>query len=96
MKTRLRALIEQGIASLRQSGSLPADLATPDFTIERPRERSHGDFSSNAAMLVAGQLGKRGQKANPRAIAQATASLTAPSTASNSRSTPSSACLAVT
>lgn len=71
MKTRLRALIEQGIASLRQSGSLPADLATPDFTIERPRERSHGDFSSNAAMLLAGQLGKRGQKANPRAIAQA-------------------------
>src|SRR3546814_19633155 len=46
--------------------SLPADLATPDFVVERPKDRGHGDFSTNAAMLLA-----RPAKSNPRALAQA-------------------------
>ncbi|NZA26860.1 arginine--tRNA ligase [Luteimonas sp. SJ-92] len=66
MKSQLRALIEQGIASLRASGTLPADLVTPEFVVERPKERSHGDFSTNAAMLLARQA-----RGNPRALAQA-------------------------
>ena len=65
MKTQLRALIEQGLASLRTTGSLPVDLPTPDFVIERPKERAHGDFSSNAAMLLA-----KAARSNPRALAQ--------------------------
>nr|WP_257644177.1 arginine--tRNA ligase [Luteimonas salinisoli] len=59
-------MIEQGIASLRASGTLPADLVTPEFVVERPKERSHGDFSTNAAMLLARQA-----RGNPRALAQA-------------------------
>ncbi|MBL8261647.1 MAG: arginine--tRNA ligase [Xanthomonadaceae bacterium] len=66
MKSQLRALIEQGIANLRAQGVLPADLATPDFVVERPKDRSHGDFATNAAMTLA-----RPAKSNPRAIAQA-------------------------
>ena len=66
MKTQLRALIDQGIATLRDNGTLPADLVTPAFVIERPKDRSHGDFSSNAAMLLA-----KPARSNPRAIAQA-------------------------
>jgi len=70
VKSQLRALIEplveQAIATLRDAGTLPADLATPDFTVERPKDRSHGDASTNAAMLLA-----RPAKSNPRAIAQA-------------------------
>jgi len=70
VKTPLRALVrqlvEQGIAALRAQGTLPADLETPDFVVERPKERSHGDFSSNAAMLLA-----KPAKSNPRAVAQA-------------------------
>ena len=74
MKTTLRApvrqlvreLVEQGIATLRVQGTLPAGLETPDFVIERPKDRSHGDFSSNVAMLLA-----KPAKSNPRAIAQA-------------------------
>jgi arginyl-tRNA synthetase len=70
VKTQLRALIstlvEQGIATLRDNGTLPADLVTPAFVIERPKDRSHGDFSSNAAMLLA-----KPARSNPRAIAQA-------------------------
>lgn len=66
MKTQIRALIEQGIDALRADGTLPADLATPEFVIERPKDRSHGDFSSNAAMLLA-----KPARSNPRALAQA-------------------------
>ncbi len=68
MKSTLKALVEQGIAALREQGTLPADLATPDFVIERPKDRTHGDFSSNAAMVLA-----KPARSNPRAIAQALA-----------------------
>ncbi|MBJ6979862.1 MULTISPECIES: arginine--tRNA ligase [unclassified Luteimonas] len=66
MKSTLKALVEQGIAALREQGTLPPDLAAPDFVIERPKDRAHGDFSSNAAMLLA-----KPARSNPRAIAQA-------------------------
>ena len=69
MKAPLRALIarlvEQGLSALRAAGTLPADLATPDFTVERPKERAHGDFSTNVAMLLA-----KAARTNPRALAQ--------------------------
>ena len=57
MKTQLRALVrnlvDQGIDNLRAQGTLPADLAVPEFVVERPKDRSHGDFSCNVAMLLA-------------------------------------------
>ena len=69
MKTQLRALvrrlIDQGIDNLRAQGTLPTDLVVPDFVVERPKDRSHGDFSCNVAMLLA-----RPAKSNPRALAQ--------------------------
>nr|WP_283254822.1 arginine--tRNA ligase [Luteimonas galliterrae] len=58
-------MIEQGIAQLRSAGALPADAATPDFVVERPKDRSHGDFATNAAMLLA-----KPARSNPRALAQ--------------------------
>ncbi|HEU4991815.1 MAG TPA: arginine--tRNA ligase, partial [Luteimonas sp.] len=80
MKTPLRALVrhlvEQGIDALRAQGTLPADLATPDFVVERPKERSHGDFSCNVAMLLA-----KPAKSNPRALAQALVAALPPSDA---------------
>ena len=66
MKSQLRALIAQGIDALRSAGTLPADTATPDFVVERPKTREHGDFASNAAMLLA-----KPARSNPRALAQA-------------------------
>ena len=66
MKPHLRALVTQAIDALRAAGTLPADVATPEFVVERPRERTHGDFSTNAAMLLA-----RPARGNPRALAQA-------------------------
>ena len=66
MKASLRALIAQGIDALRSAGTLPADTATPDFVVERPKTREHGDFATNAAMLLA-----KAARSNPRAVAQA-------------------------
>ena len=66
VKSQLRGLIDQAIAALRDAGTLPTDLATPDFVVERPKDRAHGDFSTNAAMLLA-----KPAKSNPRALAQA-------------------------
>jgi arginyl-tRNA synthetase len=59
-------LIAQGIDALRAAGTLPADTATPDFVVERPKTREHGDFATNAAMLLA-----KAARSNPRALATA-------------------------
>jgi len=40
------------------------------ITLEPPREAAHGDLSTNAAMVLAGQLKAAGEKANPREIAE--------------------------
>ena len=65
MKNLLRALISQGIEALRANGTLPADTLTPEFVVERPKTREHGDFATNAAMLLA-----KAARSNPRALAQ--------------------------
>ncbi|MDX3931407.1 MAG: arginine--tRNA ligase [Stenotrophomonas sp.] len=66
MKNLLRALISQGIEALRANGTLPADSIPPEFVVERPKTREHGDFATNAAMLLS-----KAARSNPRAIAQA-------------------------
>jgi len=66
VKPQLRALIGQGIEALRANGTLPADTLPPDFVVERPKTREHGDFATNAAMLLA-----KAARTNPRAVAQA-------------------------
>ena len=66
MKSTLRALVAQAIDALRAAGTVPADAVIPDFVIERPKTRAQGDFSTNAAMLLA-----KPARSNPRAIAQA-------------------------
>jgi len=66
VKSTLRALVAQAIDALRAAGTLPVDLVTPDFVIERPKNAGQGDFSTNAAMLLA-----KPARSNPRAMAQA-------------------------
>jgi len=66
VKTTLRALVAQAIDALRAAGTVPADAPLPEFVIERPKSRAQGDFSTNAAMLLA-----KAARSNPRAVAQA-------------------------
>jgi arginyl-tRNA synthetase len=57
----IRAAVEAAAADLRNGGG----TAGPTPTLERPRKAGFGDFSTNAAMLLAPSL-----KAPPREIAE--------------------------
>jgi arginyl-tRNA synthetase len=65
VKDHLRELVLQGLLDLRRTGKLPAG-EEPQFHLERTRQKSHGDYACNVALLLAKPLGM-----NPRALAQA-------------------------
>lgn len=50
--------------ALEKEGSLPAGLPRANVTVEPPRDPSHGDLATNAAMVLAKPAGT-----NPRALA---------------------------
>ncbi len=58
--------VNDALDALVVSGALPAALDRSNVTVEPPREASHGDLSTNAAMVLAKPAG-----ANPRALAEA-------------------------
>ena len=64
MKEQLAQLLSDAVAKLQAAGTLPADI-TPTVMIEHTRDRSHGDFASNLAMLLA-----KPARSKPRAIAE--------------------------
>ncbi len=63
--TRFAAHIVQALDALVASGTLPAGLDRSNVTVEPPRDASHGDLSTNAAMVLAKPAGT-----NPRALAE--------------------------
>lgn len=64
MKLHLKQLVADAIASLQQQNTLPEDLQV-NIQIESTRDKSHGDFASNIAMMLA-----KPAKQNPRNLAQ--------------------------
>jgi len=66
VKEQLHDLVLRALVALQRDQNLPADLAVPEFVIERTRSRQHGDFACNAAMLLA-----RPARRSPRELAQA-------------------------
>ena len=64
LKELLIQLLTDAVAKLQADGDLPADI-TPTVMIERTRDRSHGDFASNLAMLLA-----KPARCKPRDIAE--------------------------
>ncbi len=58
MKQHLRKLITDSISELLQQKGLPLPQGYT-VQIERTRDASHGDFFSNAAMMLAKQLGQK-------------------------------------
>ena len=52
--------------ALEAAGTLPAGLGRAAITVEPPRDASHGDLATNAAMVLAKPAGM-----NPRALAEA-------------------------
>ncbi len=63
--THFRGVVESALDSLSADGKLSADLEYKNITVEPPRDPSHGDLATNAAMVLAKQA-----KQNPRAIAE--------------------------
>jgi Arginyl-tRNA synthetase len=59
-------LIESVLADLAGEGVLPAGTSFANVTLEPPRDASHGDLATNAAMVLA-----KGAGMNPRALAEA-------------------------
>ena len=64
MKEHIVKILATAITCLQSDGTLPTDLQ-PDIIVERTRDRAHGDFACNIAMMLAKQA-----KSKPRELAQ--------------------------
>ncbi len=64
--TRFTAHLDAVLDALEAEGVLPAGLNRKPVTVEPPRDPSHGDLATNAAMVLAKPAGT-----NPRALADA-------------------------
>ena len=64
MKDTIRQLIQQALTQLAAEGVLPEGLA-PAIQVENARDKTHGDFASNIAMMLAKPAGLK-----PRDLAE--------------------------
>ncbi len=64
----LRGTVTDALGRLAEEGALPAGLDLSAVAVEPPRDPSHGDMATNAAMVLAKPAGLQ-----PRAIAEALA-----------------------
>ncbi|MDB5702975.1 MAG: arginine--tRNA ligase [Sphingomonas bacterium] len=63
--TRFAAHLDAALDTLVAAGDLPAGLDRANVTVEPPRDPSHGDLATNAAMVLA-----KPAATNPRALAE--------------------------
>jgi arginyl-tRNA synthetase len=56
--------VDRQLSVLQASGALPSDIAWKNVTVEAPRDPTHGDITTNAAMVLA-----KPAKMKPREIA---------------------------
>ncbi len=63
--TAMEALVRQSLADLAAEGALPAGLDLSAITVETPRDPTHGDLATNAAMVLA-----KSARMKPRDIAE--------------------------
>ncbi|MCL2165720.1 MAG: arginine--tRNA ligase [Clostridiales bacterium] len=64
VKDRIRQQVKEALSAAAAKGLIP-DTPLPDFSVDAPREKNHGDFAVNAAMVMRKQLDRA-----PREIAQ--------------------------
>ncbi len=65
MKEQIEKQLAQALSVLQANGTVPAELS-PQISVTRTKDSSHGDFASNLAMMLA-----KPAKRAPRDIAQA-------------------------
>ena len=64
----ISAAVDKALDAMEAAGTLPGGLDRANVTVEPPRDPSHGDLATNAAMVLA-----KPAKTNPRALAEALA-----------------------
>ncbi|RUA22153.1 hypothetical protein DSL92_07465 [Billgrantia gudaonensis] len=65
MKETIVALLEDALETLKQQGTLPADI-TPTIKVDPARDKAHGDYATNLALALAKPAGCK-----PRDLAEA-------------------------
>ena len=55
---QVRAAVVRAIDACRRAGELPEGLDVERITVEPPRDPSHGDAATNAALLLAKPAGR--------------------------------------
>jgi arginyl-tRNA synthetase len=73
MKQQVKALLAAALRQLANAGAFPRD-ALPDPQLERTRNPGHGDFSTNAAMVLAKLAGTKPRDLAERLVAALPAS----------------------
>lgn len=69
LRDLIHDIISRSVAALQEAGELPG-VEMPEFTVERPQIATHGDYATNIAMKLAAELRTKGEKVNPRALAE--------------------------
>ncbi|MCL1146443.1 arginine--tRNA ligase [Shewanella marinintestina] len=64
MKSHTQSLLAESLNALKQQGVVPADFEAR-IQVDRTKDKSHGDFATNLAMMLTKAAGK-----NPRELAQ--------------------------
>ena len=64
MKNTIQTLLTQALSSLKTSGVISPDIS-PEIQITRTKDKTHGDFACNLALMLAKPAAK-----NPREVAQ--------------------------
>jgi arginyl-tRNA synthetase len=65
MKETIHSLLENALDTLKQQGTLPADAA-PAIKVDPTKDKAHGDYATNLALMLAKPAGKK-----PRELAEA-------------------------
>lgn len=58
MKEYIQQLLEETVEKLKGQGVIPAEVS-PAFTVERTKDKAHGDLATNLAMVAAKPAGMR-------------------------------------
>lgn len=64
MKSHIQELLEQTVQTLKDQGTVPTDFAAR-IQVDRTKDKSHGDFATNLAMMLTKAAGMK-----PRDLAQ--------------------------
>lgn len=70
LRDELSLLFQLAVGAAQKSGALPAFELPATYEVQRPKQAEHGDYSCNAAMIIAAAARKAGANLNPRQVAQ--------------------------